>query len=68
MQAEDLLFGDGDEFVGQLGLFPYQQRIIKTLQQGHVDYYPAIWHLLDSVHAYKEEHYNTVLQCLETEA
>jgi hypothetical protein len=35
---------------GRLGLFHYQQRIVKTLRKTHIDYYRALNHLLDTIY------------------
>ncbi|KAL7571150.1 hypothetical protein ACA910_014752 [Epithemia clementina (nom. ined.)] len=55
-----LLFGEA--FQGRLGLFHYQQRIIKTLQQGHIDYRCAIKELCDCVYEWEEGTYQALLK------
>lgn len=59
----NLIFGEA--FGGRLGLFHYQQRIIKTLRQGHVDYHMAVRDLCDCVYEWEAGAYKALLQALK---
>jgi len=55
----------GAALQGRLGLFHYTQRIVKTLRKRHVDYFLAINLLLDSMHFYHQEDYESLLIALK---
>jgi hypothetical protein len=57
-----LLFGPA--FDGRLGLFHYQQRIIKTLRQGHYDYHRALRDLCECVYEWEPATYAALLEAL----
>jgi hypothetical protein len=57
-----LLFGPA--FDGRLGLFHYQQRIIKTLRQGHHDYHRAVKDLCECVYEWEPGTYASLLEAL----
>jgi hypothetical protein len=50
---------------GRLGLFHYQQRIVKTLRKRHIDYYRALNQLLDAIYFYNDEDYEKLLLVLK---
>jgi hypothetical protein len=56
----------GDDFEGRLGLFHYEQRIIKTLRQGHIDYHKAIKDLCNSVYSWESKSFNKLLAALSS--
>ena len=63
MKFWKLLFGDTVE--GRLGLYHFQQRIIKTLRQGHRHYHKALNELLECVYGFEPESYNALLKALK---
>ena len=58
-----LLFGDTLE--GRLGLYHFQQRIIKTMRQGHRHYHKALNELLECVYGFEPDSYNALLKALK---
>jgi hypothetical protein len=58
-----LIFGPG--FEGRLGLFHFQQRILRTLRQGHVDYHRAIRDLCHAIYEWEEDSYDALLEALK---
>ena len=54
-----------DNIEGRLGLFHYIQRITRTLQKKHVDYFEAITLLLDAVYSYHSEDFEGVISALK---
>ena len=57
-----MLFGPALE--GRLGLFHYQQRIVKTLRQGHIDYHRALRELCECIYYWEEHTFEALLNAL----
>jgi len=51
---------------GRLGLFHYEQRVIRTLRKQHVDYSQAITDLLSSIYSYYVPNYEKLLKVLKS--
>lgn len=55
----------GNQVVGRLGLFHFEQRIIRTLRNRHVDYNRALNQLLDCIYYYNQHDYERLLTALK---
>ena len=54
----------GAVLTGRLGLYHFQQRIIKTLRQGHIDYHRALRELCHCIYEWEPETYQALVQAL----